>query len=292
MEVGTVTTAGFVGSTETLASFESRLRAEWSVSSPPFVPGEICWLRLTERGAPLAKQALERGGREALTLSGTEDGVAAAEAALRAASAADDEQTRNARLDDAVALLRRATTEKPSAEGLYLLGYAQYLHEGARVPGAVREASKSALREALRLNPRHAAAHLYLGHHAYDEGRYDDARLELELGKLEPTNDELDDYFEVKRREMLLCCEVQTKGIAGALCELESFADCVEERSVFDIHPINLVRQIETRRVEIASMSSTEYERLAKLAARIDRAGSLGDWLVGIVVAARLSVRQ
>ena len=64
MEVGTVTTAGFVGSTETLASFESRLRAEWSASPPPFVPGEICWLRLTERGARLADQALERRGSE------------------------------------------------------------------------------------------------------------------------------------------------------------------------------------------------------------------------------------
>ena len=64
MEVGTVTTAGFVASTETWASSESRLRAEWSVTSPPFVPGEICWLRLTERGAPLADQALERRGTE------------------------------------------------------------------------------------------------------------------------------------------------------------------------------------------------------------------------------------
>jgi hypothetical protein len=62
MEVGTVTTTGFVRSAETLASFESRLRGEWSAGSPPFVPGEICWLRLTERGASIAEEALELRG--------------------------------------------------------------------------------------------------------------------------------------------------------------------------------------------------------------------------------------
>jgi tetratricopeptide (TPR) repeat protein len=197
---------------------------------------------------------------------------------LRLADDAQAEDQRRAHLARAIDLLERAVSVEATAASLYALGYAWYQHPDLGTSPAVRSASVDALRGAVRADSRHALAHLYLGHNAYDQG--ENAEALREFGHAAGG---LDEYLEAKRREAVVCCNIRIHGLAASLVELGGFATWLEGQTIYDIHPGNLAKALREAHSELASLRPDEKRTLAEIAARLDRAGRFRAWFAGIV---------
>jgi len=93
----------------------------------------------------------------------------------RASEERNVEQRRSA-IEAIAARLAGEIARSPTVPLFFLLGYALYFHPDRLTSPAIQERLKSALQSALDLDPGYARAHMYLGHQAWDLGRYAEAK--------------------------------------------------------------------------------------------------------------------
>lgn len=126
---------------------------------------------------------------------------------IAAAEAETDAGSRNQFLQEAIDLLSQKPAE--SADALYALGYAWYLLPTGT--GGRQERISANLEEALRKDPGHAYARLYLAHHNFDDGNFAKA-LPL-LDSLSPTafEERGQAWRDVKVAELVVCCLIELK---------------------------------------------------------------------------------
>ncbi len=192
------------------------------------------------------------------------------------ASGIDDADARRRALEAVAGALESLAVRSPSAGALYTLGYAWYFHPDRLSSSAVKERVVKALRAALALDPHHAKAWMYLGHHDFDLGRYESARASFARVDL----DQLGDYWRLKALEMQACCAIALDGLSRSLPAIEEFVQSAEPLPSQDIWPSELARWIKS---QAGTLGEPEKGRLSGLAERLDRAGQFGDWFSSLV---------
>jgi len=173
--------------------------------------------------------------------------------------------------EDIVADLKVLSSDIDDAQIDYLLGYVWYIHPDRQHSNQIQEASDKALLAAVSKDPDKALAWLYLGHNAYDLGRYEMAEerfLKVDLQQLSP-------YLGAKAQEMILCCRIRLHGLGRCLKELDKFVSMAEELEGQDLWPQELARVLGEAKGGIG-----EFDRArARVAARrLDELGRFGDW--------------
>lgn len=153
----------------------------------------------------------------------------------------------------------------------YALGYSLYAHPDRISDQTISDAVDRHLKNVLRSKPHDALSWLYLGHNAYDLGKFEVALENFSKA----AEGELPDYLALKALEMRLCCQISCLGLGATLESLESFVEAVEGHSAEDIWPQELAKVIHSRRGEVSSVLRS---KLAVLFARLDRAGTFGTW--------------
>ncbi len=133
-------------------------------------------------------------------------------------------------LDQAITFLSNHG-DGDSADIQQAIGYAWYCHPSTQ---ELRNAKVTYhLENALRINPRHKFARLYLGHHLYDQKEFAQA-LEIFLGFEIGEFSKLDlAWREAKLAELILCCKLRLQhkeSLSEAVTRLcEALTYCEEE---------------------------------------------------------------
>jgi hypothetical protein len=152
---------------------------------------------------------------------------------------------REARLSTALKLLDAMHQDDP--EVLFAKGYALYFYSD-HITNAMRQAeTEQMLLMALRSDPNHQRARLYLGHHCYDIGRHRDA-----LACFNGISEEhLNRLLVLKARELAACCRLILEGdLRCAIPELDSYFNLAQESSEYDVLPTHLVEVSKRRLLE------------------------------------------
>lgn len=110
------------------------------------------------------------------------------------------------------------------AELLYLLGYTYYLYPDRRDRNIYENIDK-ALLLAIEIKADYSIAWLYLGHNAYDLGRYNDAKERFSRCQ----ENHFNSFYQLILLEMQLCCAIKIDGIAEMLDEVEDFVEKLEK---------------------------------------------------------------
>lgn len=110
------------------------------------------------------------------------------------------------------------------AELLYLLGYTYYLYPD-RSDRNIYENIEKALLSAIEIKADYSIAWLYLGHNAYDLGRYNDAKERFSMCQ----ENHFNSFYQLILLEMKLCCAIKIEGLAAMLGEVENFVEQLEK---------------------------------------------------------------
>lgn len=106
-----------------------------------------------------------------------------------------------------------------TADGAYLHGYVYYqLHNYAQ--GSLERAEELLLK-ALALDPKHAYAHLYLGHIAFDEGSFAKALAHFNAIAGDEFSRKGQTWRDLKRQELRICCLLQLRQVKRLEDEFE-----------------------------------------------------------------------
>lgn len=159
------------------------------------------------------------------------------------------------------------------AEVDYLVGYLWYIHPSRLVSSSIVDLVEKSLSSAIQSSPDHALAWMYLGHNAYDFGRYKEAHERFT--RVDPRSLSL--YLGLKSVEMLASCSIRLKGVSDSRAELVRYVEAAEESEKEDVWPSELARALED-----ASTTQTLLE-IEDLAERIDSVGRFGSWFRDIV---------
>jgi hypothetical protein len=187
------------------------------------------------------------------------------------ASSAEDVSDRRRAIDAVIAKAKRLSEQTRTAPTLYMLGYAWYFHPDRASSQFIQDEVQTALRSALEVEPNYARAWMYLGHHAFDLGRYEEARRSFDRVEL----DQLGEYWRMKVFEMRLCCAIVMDGLSHSLPMMEQFVRRAEQDPPQDVWPSQLAKWVQTRS---GTLGEVDKATLRQLAARIDRAGQFGQW--------------
>lgn len=171
-------------------------------------------------------------------------------------------------------LARRAESlahETGSADAFYSLGYVLYFHPERTESGALHARVDRALLDAIKVDPHHARAWLYLGHNAYDVGEFALAKRRFQRiadGALPP-------YLDLKAKEMDVCCAIKTEGLRAAVLEFRRFVKIAEAHPSEDIWPKELASCF---REGLTGCDQASLPQLRELAKRLDAVGNFGPW--------------
>lgn len=112
-----------------------------------------------------------------------------------------------------------------SAETHYAIGYAWYLHP---TENSVRDNEVvNHLSKALRINPEHKYARLYLAHHYFDHQQFSCAQPLLEsFDRVEFSNVD-QAWRDAKVAEMILCCRLYSWDVVGVRDALSRFCEAL-----------------------------------------------------------------
>jgi hypothetical protein len=169
---------------------------------------------------------------------------------------------RDARLSTALKRLDAMRQDDP--EVLFAKGYALYFYPD-RITNAVRQTeTEHIFLMALRRDPSHERARLYLGHHYYDIGRYHDD-LACFIGIPE---EHLNRLLVLKARELAACCRlILEDDLMCATPELDSYFNLAQESSEYDVLPIHLVEVSKRRLLESPQRAHAKliYRKLREL---------------------------
>jgi len=168
-------------------------------------------------------------------------------------------------IDLAIADIDRALERNDDARLWYLRGYALYVHPDRVSSPPTQSALEHAFHRVLETVPDDALAQLYLGHDAYDRARYDAALAWFSSVDV----CQLSEYLQLKVIEMIVCCRLHLSDVEGARDALDRLIERCAVRPIEDIHPLQLLRALETLASRGAGLGA-----LAPSLARLDEAGS------------------
>lgn len=155
-------------------------------------------------------------------------------------------------------------------ELLYLLGYTYYLHPDRINDVSIYEKVENSLCLAIHIQPHHSFSWLYLGHNAYDLGKYHEASKRFAKCKEE----DFIDFIRLKLLEMQLCCQIKSEGIIKMIPHVEKFVTLLENHSdPIDVFPQELTRILEEGYDKI--LEEIEKEKLSNMLARLSKVGYL-----------------
>ncbi|WP_146138137.1 hypothetical protein [Chamaesiphon polymorphus] len=128
------------------------------------------------------------------------------------------------------------------AELLYLLGYTYYQYPDRNNDRNIYTNVEKSLLAAIEIKADYSIAWLYLGHNAYDMGKYRDAIERFSNCQEEHFNS----FYRLILLEMKLCCSINIEGLATMLSEVERFIDQLENHDPpEDIFPYVLTSILE-----------------------------------------------
>jgi hypothetical protein len=191
-----------------------------------------------------------------------------------------DVEQRRSTVEEIINGLYELAAAEHSSSVLYSIGYAWYVHPDRMSSESIQQKLEDVLMDAIRVDPDCARAWLYLGHNAYDLGRY--ALAKDRFDRIAPG--QLDGYLELKAEEMRLCCSIRLLGLAPSLDALERFVTIAEQHPVQDIWPQELAKVL---RDSVGAVRPVDLARLEIFARRLDAVGQFGDWFVGLLRKAR-----
>jgi len=191
----------------------------------------------------------------------------------------DDQDSRSAAIDGALAAIEVFDPDDRNAEAQYARGYLLYVHpeRSQREDHVLR--SEEALHKALEANPSpevEARSWLYLAHGAYDRGDYSEAVEALFRVRQAATGT----YLWLKALELHVCSVIRSAGVGEALELLDAFVEALEGSELEDVMPQELGRTLSGWQGEL---SRGQWGKLQKLARRIDAKADAGDWFVPLV---------
>lgn len=196
--------------------------------------------------------------------------------ALDAAVDAEDAERRGRHVAEAIALLDRLNTVEPAAEVAFLLGYALYLHPECATSSEIGGRAERSLADAVAIDPSWAKPRLYLGHVKYDQRRWAEAREDFVRAAFVD-----DEHLELKRLEMIVCCEIRMHGIVEALGPLGDLTRRFAEADRVDVHPRNLANAVHDARAELEALGEETREVVHAALRRLDVACGYAGWFSG-----------
>lgn len=182
-----------------------------------------------------------------------------------------DERTLSDSIEELVPAIEALQGFEYNSFANYLVGYLWYLHPRRGKLCQIESASESALEKAIALDPSNGHAWLYLGHNAYDSGRYLVAlkRFRQSLSQLHSR------YLLTRAREMVVCCRIRLYGLTECLDDIDRFVWHASEAEVQDVWPQNLHNVLKVR---VGDLTEFDKARLGKSLRRLDAAGEFGSW--------------
>ena len=195
---------------------------------------------------------------------------------IHEASAIKDLASRKKAIEAVAGKIEEVIAQRRAAATLFLLGYAWYFHPERMTSPVIQEKVEAALRYAIELTPAYARAHMYLGHQAFDLGRYKEARSHFENVNVE----QLEPYWGMKVHEMRVCCAIAIDGLPQSLNALEGYVQMAEQLPCQDLWPTQLAKWIKAQAPQLGEF---EIRRVRKLAARLGEASLLRDLFSSIV---------
>lgn len=154
------------------------------------------------------------------------------------------------------------------AECQYLIAYIGYLESSPP------EEISSQLKRALALEPEHGRAWLYLGHVAYDNGRYAEATGHFENARAHMAST----YLRIRAHEMIVCSESRRTDRFPRMDILASFIQDAEGSDLADVWPAQLAQIMGQYKPSPEDRAMT-----LDLARRLDRAAGVKNWFEGLV---------
>jgi tetratricopeptide (TPR) repeat protein len=154
------------------------------------------------------------------------------------------------------------STEK--AELFYLLGYTYYQYPDKRHHPNLYANIERALLSAVEIIPNYSIAWLFLGHNAYDIGKYEDASERF----LKCQESHFDSFYQIVLLEMKLCCSIQLEGLSAKLIEVEKFLKTLEgTEDSTGIYPYVLISILKNSNLKL---ESTEKDNIDSLLFRLE----------------------
>jgi len=206
----------------------------------------------------------------------------------------DDDSQADTLLEQAIMLLeavQRDDAGAASADVAYRLGLAWYDRPGETT--ARSRAVRAALYRALRLEPQHQSARLYLGHIEFDEGRYAEALRWFTTCDEQYFTDVMGQRWRAcKTDELILCCQLRLGAIDDLLIDLRQLVDAylaMDPSKDLSAVPIELFRtmceEAETGRLTGPQLAAALPE-LRRLAVGLDDVDLLGPQLARLEASA------
>lgn len=130
-----------------------------------------------------------------------------------------------------------ACLPQDDAEVVYARGYVLYFDPERLTDPSVQGTVEHAFMSALKLEPGHSRAQLYLGHHYFDVGRCSDALRCFD--RVEETG--LNPLLYIKARELAVCCRLRLQQLPDVAPALTEFIELADHSSDLDLHPVHLV---------------------------------------------------
>ena len=127
----------------------------------------------------------------------------------------------------------------------YLIGYAYYAHPDRMKCSDIQAKMMRSFERALELQPEDSLALMYLGHNAYDLGRYDEAQSWFD--RVDAAS--LDEMMRLKLREMQLCCCMRLSP-DPCVVMLRQFVEICETSPLEIVYPMNLARAVDELKLE------------------------------------------
>lgn len=134
------------------------------------------------------------------------------------------------------------------AELLYLLGYTYYQHPDRIGDRNIYANVEKYLLSAIDIKKDYSIVWLYLGHNAYDVGRYSHAKERF----LKCKENHFNSFYKLILLEMKLCCSIKLEGLANMLGKVEEFVEQLENHDTpQDIFPYVLISILEKDTVNL-----------------------------------------
>jgi tetratricopeptide (TPR) repeat protein len=156
-----------------------------------------------------------------------------------------------------------SSSSNERAELLYLLGYAYYQYPDRDNNRDVFTNVEKYLSLAVEIDPSYSIAWLYLGHNAYDMGKYNDAKERFSRCQ----ENHFGSFYRLILIEMKLCTSIKIEGLAKMIGEVEKFVDLLEsDDAPQDIFPYVLISIIEK---DITNIENPEKDKANILLSRL-----------------------
>jgi tetratricopeptide (TPR) repeat protein len=183
--------------------------------------------------------------------------------------------------------LEQSVREHGSPEQRYACAYAWYLHPRRLTDNTIWQRIDELLRNVISIVPEDYLSLLYLGHNNYDRGFYSDAKSYFERARrVAPRS-----YIGLKAYEMVVCCELMTRGLGNAVNEFKVFVDEASRHyyATEDIWPRELARALQQVSPNDGD-SPEQFVEAVHLAERLDGLASL-KWIEPLVCGLELAGR-